>query len=405
MENQRYMQEGLDVKRILLLFQKKIWMAAAAAAAGALLFGGVYLLIHVFFAPEREFESVSKLYLNFNCDPQDFNELTYNGYTWNDLMATDPILDVTMEALPEGTDRDMVIAATKAEILSDIRLLTITVTTNEAERTAQIMEATQKSLVHLGETDRLFDSIEVYSTVEPRQIVWDNRTANAAATGAVAGFFVSLLFLAFYYVMDDSVYVARDVEKRYGIPVIGILTAGRDGQEQEPYGREFAANYAYLCRDAGTVAVAALDTVTDAEAAARVMEDAADKGSVPEGKREMRGAERMPEAVQDADGRVKPGRQNDSAGGNRLPQLRVAGSVEEGEEVYRKIRETDGVVLTVRFGGGNGKRLERALGNLGKQDCKILGIVLLNADEKFLRQYYFGKKGAVYGITDVSVNR
>ena len=374
MENQRYMQEGLDIKRILLLFRKKIWVAAAAAAAGALFFGGVYLLIHVFFAPEREFESVSKLYLNFNCDPQDFNELAYNGYTWNDLMATDPILDVTMEALPEGTDRDMVIAATKAEILSDIRLLTITVTTNEAEHTAQIMEATQKSLVHLGETDRLFDSIEVYSTMEPRQIVWDNRTANAAVTGAVAGLFVSLLLLAFYYVMDDSVYVARDVEKRYGIPVIGIFTVGRDGQEQEPYGTEFAVNYAYLCRAAGTVAVADLDTVTDAEAAARVMEAAAGKESVPEG-------------------------------GNGLPQLCVAGSMEEGGEVYRKIRETDGVILTVRFGGGNGKRLERALGNLEKQDCGILGIIIIKAEEKFLRRYYFGKKGAVYGITDVSVNR
>lgn len=394
MENQRYMQEGLDVKRILLLLRKKIWMPAAAAAAGALLFGGVYLLIHVFSASEREFESVSKLYLNFNCDPQDFNELTYNGYTWNDLMATDPILDVTMEALPEGTERDMVIAATKAEILSDIRLLTITITTNEAERTAQIMEATQKSLVHLGETDRLFDSIEVYSTVEPRQIVWDNRTVNAAVTGAVVGLAVSLLLLAFYYVMDDSVYVARDVEKRYGIPVLGMFASGRDGQEKESYGREFAANYAYLCRNAGMVAVAALDAAADALDAAREMEAAAGMGSAPERGRELRGAERMPEAVRTA-----------AAGGNGLPQLCVAGSMEEGEEVYRKIRETDGVILTVRFGGGNGKRLERALGNLEKQDCGILGIVIIKAEEKFLRRYYFGKKGAVYGITDVSVNR
>ena len=256
------------------------------------------------------------------------------------------------------------------------------------------MEATQKSLVHLGETDRLFDSIEVYSTVEPRQIVWDNRTVNAAVTGAVVGLAVSLLLLAFYYVMDDSVYVARDVEKRYGIPVLGMFASGRDGQEKESYGREFAANYAYLCRNAVTVAVAALDAAADALDAAREMEAAAGKGSAPERGRELHGAERMPEAVQTA-----------AAGGNGLPQLCVAGSVEEGEEVYRKIRETDGVILTVRFGGGNGKRLERTLGNLEKQDCGILGIVIIKAEEKFLRRYYFGKKGAVYGITDVSVNR
>ena len=82
--------------------------------------------------------------------------------------------------------------------------------------------------------------------------------------------------------------------------------------------------------------------------------------------------------------------ENRSGRKNRLPQLTVLGSVEDGAETYRKIRETGGVILTVRFGSGNGKRLERALENLAKQDCRVLGVVVVKADEAFLKWYYMG---------------
>ncbi len=375
MENQRYMQEGLDIKRVVLLWKRKLWMAAAAAAAGALIGSGVYLFIHLAFVSEREFQTVSKIYLNFNCEPEDFTELSYNGYTWNDLMATDPILDYTMEELPAGMDKNVVIGATKAEILSDIRLLTITITANDPQLAAQIMEATQKSLVHLGETDELFDSIEVYSTVEPQQIVWDNRTARAAVTGAVLGLLAVLLAQAFYYVLDDSVYLAGDVEKRYGIPVFGIFVEGRTGKEQ-PYGREFAVNYSYLCRDTETAVLVSADTEEDAETAERVIREVT---GAKAGERKESAADR-----EDADGK--------QAVWMKFPALSVGGRMEEDAALYRRIREAGGTVLAVRYGCGNGKRIERVLRNLEKQDCRVLGAVIVNADERFLKLYYLGKR-------------
>ena len=63
MENQKFMEEGIDGKRILLLLGRKIWVPIAAAFVGALLGGGVYLLAHLLFASQREYESVSKIYL------------------------------------------------------------------------------------------------------------------------------------------------------------------------------------------------------------------------------------------------------------------------------------------------------------------------------------------------------
>ncbi len=371
MENQEFMREGIDGKRIFLLYRKKIWIIAVAVAAGALLGSGIYLSAHLLFAPEKEYESVSKIYLNFNCSPQDFNELSYNGYTWNDLMAADPILDYTMENLPSAVDRETVIGATKAEILSDIRLLTVTITANRPELAAQIMEATQKALVHLGETDELFESIEIYSTMPPQQIVWDNRVMQAGMTGMAIAFFAAVMAAAFYYVLDDSVYTAQDVEKRYGIPAAGILIEG-EKEITGKYEEEFLANYSYLARGMKTAALISVDSKESAKKA---------------GER-IRGLleEREP-AWENGEGGSKECR------GQKAVAPCLAYDMPEGDmTVYGKLREADGVLIAVRFGAGNGKRMERLVSNLKKQDCNIIGAVIVEADGGFLRMYYMGRK-------------
>ncbi len=384
MENQRYWQEGMDWKRIFLLWGKKVWLLAAAGLAGAVLGGGIYLAVCVLPAANREYETVSKVYLNFNCEPEDFNELSYNGYTWNDLMATDPILNITMENLPPEIGRETVIGATKAEILSDIRLLTITITADRPELAAQIMEATQASLVHLGETDELFESIEIYSTTEPEQIVWDNRTVRAMITGAAIALLAAFLAAAFYYVMDDSVYVAEDLRKRYGVLAMGILTEesrrdkendggirnrnDEEGHSRIGFEKELLANYCYLCREMKKVAVVSVDSAEDGEEAAKRIEQL------------------MEEDGLDADRQKK---KDGAAAGNRKKSVCAAfGMPEEDGDVYQRLREADGVILAVRFGGRNGKKIERMMGNLENQDCRVVGAVIVDGSGKFLRMYY-----------------
>ncbi len=406
MENQRYWQEGLDWKRIFLLWGKKLWLLAAAGLAGAVLGGGIYLAVCVLPAANREYETVSKVYLNFNCEPEDFNELSYNGYTWNDLMATDPILNTTMENLPPEIGRETVIGATKAEILSDIRLLTITITADRPELAAQIMEATQASLVHLGETDELFESIEIYSTTEPEQIVWDNRTVRAMITGAVIALLTAFLAAAFYYVMDDSVYVAEDVKRRYGILAMGILTkkSGRDVEredgvrnrgDEESHGRtgfekEFLANYCYLCRGMKKVAVVSVDSTEDGEEAAKRIEQLMEEASLLEeanlSEKGERAVEGRGEDGLDADRQKK--KDGAAAGNGKEPICVALGMPEEDGDVYRRLRDAGGVILAVRFGGKNGKRIERLLGNLENQDCRVVGAVIVDGNENFLRMYY-----------------
>lgn len=65
---------------------EKMWISIICALAGALLGGGLYLIVHVAFAPARVYEGVSKVYLTFAADDDGDAYQYYNGYTWNDLM-------------------------------------------------------------------------------------------------------------------------------------------------------------------------------------------------------------------------------------------------------------------------------------------------------------------------------
>lgn len=233
MTDREWMNEGIDLKLIALLYRKKIWVSIVWGLAGAALAGGLYFLVHVVFAPAREYEGILKIYLTFAEDDDGDAYQYYNGYTWNDLMGTEPILDKIMEALPSGTEREKVRDSITADILSDIRLLTVTVRSHDPAETDNILSAAEDALIRFGQEMKEFEKIEAIGHSHAGLVVIEDETVRAVMAGAVIGFVLSLLVLAFACVMDDSVYVPADFEKRYGYPVLGVKFTG-----DEETGRE-----------------------------------------------------------------------------------------------------------------------------------------------------------------------
>lgn len=231
MTDREWMKEGIDVKLTLLLYRKKVWISLLWALAGGLLAGGLYFIVHVLYAPAREYEAVSKLYLTFAADDDGEAYQYYNGYTWNDLMKTEPILDKVMEGLPEGTDREWIKDTIAADILSDIRLLTITVRTHDGAEAGRIIRAAEDALVRFGQEMVEFEKIEVIEHGQAALVVVENETFRAVAAGLVVGFLLSLAALALGRVLDDSLYVPSDFEKRYPYPVLGAVFAGERMEE------------------------------------------------------------------------------------------------------------------------------------------------------------------------------
>lgn len=324
----RYADAGMDMKKLGLCFMRKCWLVVLAAVAGAVLGGVLYTLAAVVPEAEREYQAMSKVYLDFEVDETGEVYQQYNGYTWNDLMVTDPILDVTMKYLPEDYSREEVMAATKAEILSDLRLLTITITTHDMDRCNAILKATGQSLTDLGDTAKEFRQISVIQTTAAEPVTADDRTVQAVIAGTVATTALMLLGMMFYYVLDDRIMTAGDLKQVTDVPFIGYArVSGR-------FGADYEENLDYLREKGRSLCV-----------------------------------------IMVAQG--------------RFAEL-------EGQHMKAANAQGKHVVLVVDYGKVHAAYLAYVMEQIQFRECRIAGIAIGGADEKFLRRYY----GQAFGRAD-----
>ena len=371
--NEEYRNREMDLKRLVLFFQKKLWLVIMLVILGATAGGILYQMLHSMKMPV-EYQAVSKLYISFGHDESGEVYQYYNGYTWNDLLDTDPIMDLVMMYLP-GYEREQVMEATTAEILSDIRLLTITVRGEEEKFVREISRATENGLKEFGRESEELEQIKVIRSGVPQRVYWDDRTSAACITGAVILGVISLLVIGFNYALDEAVYVQEDIEKRYGVKALGILTRSQKGLE--PYARELKANIRYAVGEKKAFAVVDMDNHAD-----------------------LRGSELERILNREAMEVFGGGhtREEEDFGWNfakeeeQLPEgewkVTAFGENVLSEEECRQLREIGGVILLLPFGVDVGRKTSRILSLLKNQDCPVIGMVVAQADEEFLNRYY-----------------
>lgn len=342
------MQEGMDGKRLFLCGIRKIWMVLLAAVTGALFGCACYLVIHVVFAPAREYEAVSKLYIDFEEDQTGKAYQYYNAHTWDDLMTTDPILDKTMAALPDGYDRGMVEQSVTADIPTDIRLMTITIRTHSPEESAEILDATNQALVKFAEEIKELERISVFKVTEPKLVVFDLYTGRVTAlVGAITGFFAFLVWLL-VYALDERILLPIDVKNRYGWPVLGVLEWREEQLKANLMGKEdalFLLPQTVECQD-------------DKDYVQRWLE------------------------------------QNGTQLGEKTEILEIPledQTAQQIKEVYDTLQKYEKLYLLVACGRKQGKVLSYIEEQLALRNRSVDGAILFHADKKLLNQYYFGK--------------
>lgn len=373
-KNEEYFDRGMDLKRLVMYFQKKVWIILLLAAFGAAIGGISYQVLRSVRMPV-EYKTVSKLYIRFEYDESGEVFQYYNGYTWNDLLDSDPIMGLVMQRLP-GYVKEDVQAATTAEILSDIRLLTITVRGGNEKFVREIRDAVEEGLVEYAQADEELQKIKVIRSDAPERIYWDNRTTAACVVGAVIFGLVALFIFAFHYALDDAVYIQKDVETKYGYKALGIMAQSQKGLQ--PYTRELKANIHYLLAEHKRFAI--LDMANHAQMRQAELdrmlnwEEAGTLGG------DSRLENELVWHVREEDEDEEP----------------VAGEWEiipfdesiMAEDECRQIREIGGVVILLPFGADASRKVHRMLSLLNNQDCKILGMIIAQADEEFLNRYY-----------------
>lgn len=371
--NEEYRKRGMDLKRLYLCLQGKIWLLVMMTITGAVLGGVTYQVVRAMRMPIT-YAGVSKLYISFGVDESGEVYQYYNGYTWNDLLDTDPVLKSIMEYIPAGYTKEDVIGATKAEILSDIRLLTITVEGSTEKFVREIQAAVEEGLVAYARDSEELRRIEVIRTDEPVHVFWDDKTMTACVTGGVCFAIVVCIILAFLYVLDESVYVQNDVEKKYPYKVLGIMTRKQKGLQ--PYARELQANFSYLLGNRKKFAIIDVEDHSDVRGMELELVLNAGENEFVGGDGEAGGLTWTLPKDPDA---KKTGEEWEVVPFNQ--------SVLSQKELDR-IRELGGAVLLLPFGEDMSRKTMRVLSLLKNQDCPVLGMVISQADEDFLNRYY-----------------
>lgn len=315
---ERYLtDEGMDLKKYMICLWKRLPLVMAAGVAAALLFGVLYTLSRTVPEGEREYQAFAKVYLDFAADETGEVYQAYNGYTWNDLMAADPLMELMLGYLPADYTREEVQAAVRAEILSDIRVLTVTVTTNRQERTEAILHAAVQALTDYGKQAKEFLEIGAIRETGAELVVADNRLLQAVLLGLFLGLFFAVLGVALRSVFEGRIYLSGDLKKVTGLPFLGY--AGGPGN----LGGDCEKNLAYLREKTGDITV----------------------------------CEASPDQT-------------------------------FSMEDLKNLRESAGVIVSVPFGKADAAWVSYVIDHLAAQDCALSGMVIRDADERFLRRYY-----------------
>ncbi len=369
-------EEMLNLRSFYIRLCKKIWIIPVAAVVGALISFIIYFLATTVFGTGTTYESEATLYIDFAYDEETGTQVDYyNAYTWNTLIATDEIIDTTMNNLTEmgiselegsattggsidsGVTRAQVIADTNADIPSDVRVMVLTITDADSDLAYAIAQATSDSLVKYGESNDAFESIKVLSCNESIASVYTDRTLVAVIFGAVLGIITCILLMMLMSLLNDAAYVPEDIEKKYHLPVIGVLSS--EGTQELQYFRNLliaTANH-LIAHTSDVKVVSPLDKGEDKKYALA------------------------------ANTRLKEVLGNDFDFGKT--SIISSQMPNAGQDAVKELDLSDGVIIAIPAGKKNlGAITENLLSELHKLDVPVLGFVLTDADMKFLKRYY-----------------
>lgn len=312
------MKQGLDLKRLVLVLGRKLWLLLAGFILGAFIGGITYKFVTNITNGEPEYRASADYYISFFGDGVDY----YNAYTWDGILRDDPIVDYALTLLPEEITKEMVKAAVSGEMLGDYRILTVHVNAPTKEMADTIAKAYEESLWHFGQEMDLLDKVELWSQEEAISFEKNNKTMNAAFLGALIVGLLVAFGLLFYYVLEDAVYVERDAKERFGLPVYGLLTKNGDALQHQM----FVNNMKYIF----------------------------------------------------GDGKTKE---------DDIPLIWHGEDIPNMED-FEALRKEKQLLVSVPWGRNNCRQIERVLEQLRIQDVKVDGIVITEADDRFVKSYY-----------------
>jgi len=348
-----YGKEPFDLRLTVLRFLRNLGKIVVLTLVGTLIFGGGYYVKNVLLGPKPQYSATSTYKVEYVNPPVESGDYYINEMTWNTLVQSGRFLAMVqfnlMDVIVYGGDAenyklemsiDELAAVISAKLPSDWNIPTVTVVTEDPEKTMKITWAVQRAMEE--ELTKIAEEVAEVALIdmplEAKVVELDVRPTRAFVLSAILSFFfVSVIFLL-KEIGDDSIWLPATLRRRYGLKAVGTVES-----------LELDENINYLLKDMDKIAVCSVDSHVDVAEVAKALEG--------------KGKQWIP-----------------------VPAPILC------PESCRTLRDMDGILLVVQAGSHAGKPLEYVMEYLEQQDCKITAALLWNADETLIKLYYgFGK--------------
>jgi len=326
-----YAREPVNYRLFFLKLLKKIWIIPLAAIIGAVVIGGIYYVVKIVVGDGYQYQVKTVYYVKYSINDSGEEADYYNYYTWNELIKTEYFIDGMYEAMNGTLSKEYLVENITATVESDYRYLYTKSVSGDVRQSIEMENKLSELIVNYAAFRDEIESIEVIdnadeSSIEDVSLIF---VGHAAIVGAVIGFVAILLFMIFYECVDTSVYLPSTLEKRYHIATLGAASM-----------KEFESNCSHLIGEKKTAII-----------------------SVDEYKPDM----------------------------NIFPKgidVILCDNPIENEDKYEILRGMDCVVIAAKAAAHNGKRIERLLEQLSRQDIKVTAFMLVGEDKWLIKRYY-----------------
>ncbi|MCQ2519442.1 MAG: hypothetical protein MJ107_02805 [Lachnospiraceae bacterium] len=219
--------KNYDSKLIALLIIKNIKFIILGVIIGALLIGVPYSLSKTVIG-NFDYRSEVTAHVEFGEDSAGNMYQYINYFSWSQWITSDKYMDV-LEPVLSGLDREEIRKSLNAEIRSDERIATFSITTHNPDTTNRISDAVASTFAEFAKTIPEVKDAEVITHTPAVKYFVFKKIPEVFVFGAILGFATALFWVWLWVLFDDSVYIPELFEKDRNI-VVNESSKACDGE-------------------------------------------------------------------------------------------------------------------------------------------------------------------------------
>lgn len=225
---QREASEEVEIDLVeLLLFYRARWLSVLFG----LLSGAVVMAAVTVYLITPKYTATSKLYMvsassDSIVDLTDLNIGTSLSSDYEELLKVRPIIEEVIKDKELGYTYEELLEQIDISTISDTRILTITAESTSPEEAMAVANALADKAVK--ELPDLMDTAE--PNIAERAVLPEKQSSPSLAKNTIIGAFVGMLLIlaihTVFFITDDTLKSADDVEKAFGVMPLTVIPEG-----------------------------------------------------------------------------------------------------------------------------------------------------------------------------------